>query len=180
MFPRRKEQKKYLIDGRVTRKAFSNKNYKLSCFNCFLTIQHPKFSVLAHFHQRMGSEIPEDFPLDASPGPAVRRRRVTVCRRQPERLIQNAVVSLVGGALQGFTGICLQLQPLGQIRRWGELRSHRVSHVGVGRASLRLPAVSVPTGGSHLRSFTDLHTLKAGPIVVAVLFYYNSRRVWCI
>lgn len=50
-----------------------------------------------------------------------------------------------------------------------------MSHIRVGPASLRLPAVSVLTGGSHLHSFTDLNTLKAGSIVIAFVFYFNSE-----
>lgn len=45
-----------------------------------------------------------------------------------------------------------------------------MSHVGVAPASLRLPVVSVLTGGSHLHSFTDSNTLKAASILVAVIF----------
>lgn len=82
---------------------------------------------------------------------------------------------MVGGGLEGFTGICLKLQPLGQTWRWGELRSHRVSHVRVAPASLRPPEVSVLTDGSHLRSFTDSNILKAGSIVVDVVFYFDSE-----
>lgn len=56
-----------------------------------------------------------------------------------------------------------------------------MSHVGVAPASLRLPVVSVLTGGSNLRSFTDSNTLKAASILVAVIFIvtlnYKQRKM---
>lgn len=79
---------------------------------------------------------------------------------------------MVGGALGTFTGICLKLQPLGEIWRWGEPRSHRVLHVRVGPASLGLPAVSGLPGRSHLRPFTHLNILKAGSA-------FNVRQICC-
>lgn len=75
---------------------------------------------------------------------------------------------MVGG-LEAFIGLRLKLQPLGETWRWGDLRSHRVSHVRVEPESLRLPAVSVPTGGPHLRSRADLNTVKSAPTLCSQL-----------
>lgn len=75
---------------------------------------------------------------------------------------------MVGG-LEASTGLRLKLQPLGETWRWGDLRSHRVSHVRVERESLRPPAVSVLRGGPHLRSRADLNTVKSAPTLCSPL-----------
>lgn len=85
--------------------------------------------------------------------------------------------------MEAFTGLRLKLQPLGKTWRWGDLRSHRMSHVRVEPKSLRLPAVSVLTGGPHLRSCADLNTVKSAPTLCSQLrakilnspVYYSSH-----